>query len=223
MTIACINCGLMDSAFVQIKQQTRRPSIVLCPACYDEYRLGYISLEECESCGVDFITDADGPPYTCKTCVTFTQTYNPEAPLDVPTIIRKTETCARKLIRLYVSARKNEDKHIIRDRAVTFFKIAKGLPDNSVVVGKMSTTARDLKMKPMEYFHLMANYDRAEEAVDELVSISKVDGLYTYHALLKDAQELNLHKRPYHFANFVKEHPTTVCLEEDDNFANLPF
>ena len=237
MSNACLNCGLCDQTLIEIKEGFHgSKALHLCVPCYDEYRVGYIELVYCDSCNIPFMTE-DDPPHTCKSCVTFNVSYPPEwtyDEVDNDGYLPKVEItsgqrpptgkmCTKKAIRLYVSARQNEDKHILRERAVTFFKIAKGLPDNGIVIGEMARQARELNYKPMEYFRLMADYDRAEEGLVDLVSIAKEQGYMAYMAVDQDAQELHLGNLPFHLMELTAKHPPTLCLEVDDEFSKLPF
>lgn len=228
----CLNCGDCPAALIPIREEApKRKALYLCNSCYDEYRLGYIALYICDSCNREYTSDHDEGPNTCSLC-SYVSDPNNIQPEDYErhgylesTTTSNTASCLRKLLTLYVGERKGEDKHTVRDRAMTFFKISKGLPDNQLVIGQMAILARQLDMKPMDYFHVMANYDRTEEGLTELVAIIKEEGFLAYDAAQQDNVEEYIHERPCStfYQAYLKKYPPSLCLEIDDKFADVPF
>ena len=238
MEIACLGCGVVDPILIPIRDETRKKNgVYLCGQCYDEYRRGYLRLSMCLSCGRDCMDDTDDSPVLCKTC----KTFSPQATLEAEPedyerhgylgkqrylLPPKPATmCVRKALRLFVDARKSEDFRITVDRAKSMFKVLNHLPDSIIVVGMMKQVADSLNLTWSEYHHKLGDTDRAEEGLDELVSIYLVNGYAAYSAIDDDwdEKELMVSTEKRHFAKYLEDYPETICLEKDDQFADLPF
>lgn len=240
---ACLNCGLVDSLFIEIsKSKNNNKAVYFCVSCYDDYIKQYIVLAYCESCGGEFATENDDAPFVCKTCMLF-HTPSPEQLIDTPpdasyedyerhgylgpkpkTLpVSKENICVSRALKEYVEARKNEDFYINKDRAFYYYRELKGLPDTAHVLGEISVIARTQNKTAKEMLYLFAAYDRVEEGLVELVAIAKEHGYLAYDAIDNDLMELKLGNKPKFYDAYLAECGSTLCRQIDDNLSTSPF
>jgi len=197
-----------------------------------------MSLAYCDGCGVEHMTDQDSAPFYCKGC---SVVYNitAEGDLDYRRIPDKEEEvdstaatifknhnycCVRRAIREYVADRKaREDKWSVRERSFTKFKVEKNLPDNEPVLAAIGREAKNCGMNTYELMKLLAEHDRVDEAILELVAISRELGYMAYDALDNDNMEASLGITPTNYDEYLKKYDMSICLEKDDPLADLPF
>lgn len=224
---------------VQSHRSGASKDFYLCSQCYDEYRMGYIQCNICDSCTVEFIGDIEDGPVLCNFCSTYmnntseidtlpdvTEDYERWSSQQGSVTVAPGKKCLRKAIREYVyELRRKEvnDKDTIRLRAREFFRMAHNLADNEPTVAKMGAIGREQGLSMIEFFKLMADYDRGEEVLDSIVSEYKERGYLAHDAVDNDWELELLGEKPTFLRGYLESYPVNIIMEADDPAADLPF
>lgn len=240
----CLSCKIRGSVLYEIPGHRTKKSF-LCDPCYDAFVKGYYMIAYCESCHTEIIVEDTDISYLCKACEEYSapieidrdeereavfkrmeEDYERGAYLNYSKPRVKKPMCVRRALRYFIDARKNEDKHIIRDRAFSYFRALKGLPADSICVAALTRLANQQGITPWTLMVTLAKYDRTDEGVDELVALSKEIGYKAYMALDEDnmTEALGFESSKHSsYAAYLADTNLSFCLEANDDDADVPF
>lgn len=200
----CFGCG--NSEFPV--KWSRLIKAYMCIECDNALFFKRKMIAYCTKCNKEHYTDVQEAPFICDKC--------------------KKAQDANMAVDHMIAVWKDGYKNLIfKERfnlACAYIRRSLGLSPTTPVIGKI----RDIGVVSGKTLPEMVNFyyrlELTEQAIREIIEISREHGMGAYAARKRDSVNLEFYNMETNYVGYYKsELGGTICLGEEDNACNLPF